>query len=163
MNLTQETVKQFVSYDPDTGVFTRLVSSGGEASGKALGWQDKNGYMMARVAGKRVLLHRLAFLYMTGDMPENEIDHINRDPSDNRWENLRCASHSQNGKNTGFRKNNTSGFKGVSFHKGKKRWLASIMVDGKRINLGAFASPEDASAAYQSAAVKHFGEFASAA
>lgn len=163
MKLAQETVKQFVSYDPDTGVFARLVSSGGEASGKKLGWKDKNGYMMARVAGKRVLLHRLAFLYMTGAMPENEVDHINRDPSDNRWENLRCASHSQNGKNTGFRKNNTSGFKGVSFHKGKKRWMASIMVDGKRINLGAFASPEDASAAYQSAAAKHFGEFASAA
>lgn len=103
---------------------------------------------VARVAPHRLLL----------DAPL--IDHINRDPMDNRKINLRPASYIQNSWNQGIRKNNTSGFKGVHKRKDQNRYRAKINVSGQQINLGSFVNPIDAAKAYDAAAREYYGEFA---
>lgn len=92
-----------------------------------------------RVNKKRVevLLHRFLLKAKKGQ----EIDHVNRNPLDNRKENLRFCTRSENNHNRGMNKNNSSGYKGVYWHKGAKKWLAQIMLDRKRINVGLFSSP----------------------
>lgn len=119
-----------------------------------------------RSAGSKlkVYLHRTVLERTLGRaLIKGEIvDHINGN-LDNRRSNLRLATHTQNLRSSSLSKNNTSGFKGVSFEKrkdGSKRWFAQITVDRKNIYLGTFASVEEASAAYMEAADKHFGEFA---
>ena len=88
---------------------------------------------------------------MTGHWPKHIIDHINQDPSDNRWDNLRAVNHSQNGLNSKISKNNRSGYTGVSWHKQKRKWQAHIRIKGKRRFLGYFTSIEKAYAARQKA------------
>ena len=105
--------------------------------------------------------HRLAWFFVYGEWPQKQIDHINGNKSDNRISNLRLATASQNLSNKGITKSNTSGYKGVSFNRTKKKWMASIKVNKKSINLGYFLTPEEASEAYKAAAIKHHGEFAS--
>ena len=87
-------------------------------------------------------------------------DHINGDTLDNQRRNLRPATRSQNGANARISKRNTSGFKGVSWHKQVKKWVAKIRVNRKLLHLGLFVSAEDAARAYDAAALKYFGEFA---
>lgn len=86
------------------------------------------------------------------------LDHINCDPADNRIVNLREANMSENKRNSGPHKDNKSGYKGVS-SKGN-RWRAEIWIEGNRIRLGTFTTPEEAYSAYCSAAKKHHGKFA---
>lgn len=88
------------------------------------------------------------------------IDHINGDGLDNRRDNLRIISNQDNIRCQGINANNTSGYRGVSWHKAKKRWDAKIKVNGKAIHLGRFESKEDAARAYDEAAKKYFQEFA---
>ena len=115
------------------------------------------------VAGKRYSAHRLAWLYMTGDWPPDEVDHKNRVRTDNRWDNLRLADTFTNKRNTSAYRNNKSGFKGVSWHVCSRKWRSRIRVDGKEKNLGLYDTPEQANAAYERAAREMFGEFARAA
>lgn len=95
-----------------------------------------------------------------------EIDHINRNGLDNRKSNLRLCSRSQNQSNRSLLNNNTSGFKGVNFHRGivrhftKDRWDARIMYEGKSIYLGSYPDPHKAALAYDKAALKYFGGYA---
>jgi hypothetical protein len=96
---------------------------------------------------------------MTGSWPKEQIDHINGDPLDNRWSNLREATQSQNNWNTRLSRNNTSGYKGVSWHKGERKWDATIMAYGKSHFLGRFKTKEEARDAYIDASKKLHGEF----
>jgi hypothetical protein len=96
---------------------------------------------------------------VTGEWPKPEIDHINIDRPDTRWGNLRVASSSQNHANTPTPAANVSGFKGVGWHKGRRKWRARIKVNCKECHLG-LATAEDAHAVYCEAARKHYGEFA---
>jgi len=163
-NVTQDRLKELVHYDPASGVFTRIKDAGPNAkAGTVLGKSKPKGRSRVCIDGKFYLLHRLAFLYMTGAMPENEVDHINRDPSDNRWENLRPATRSENCRNIGVPSHSTSGLKGASFDKARNLWQAGIKVNGRRIALGRYKTAEEAHAAYVKAAEKYFGEFAAAA
>jgi hypothetical protein len=107
--------------------------------------------------------HRLAYLYMLGEWPTDDIDHANGISSDNRWANLRPATRSQNLANKGKSPFNTSGFKGVSFCKTTDRWRAQIEVRGTPVHIGRYDTPEEAHAAYIEAAREYFGEFARAA
>ena len=163
-NVTQDRLKELVHYDPASGVFTRIKDVAGNAkAGDQLGSTNSHGYLQARIDGKYYVLHRLAFLYMTGAMPDAEVDHINRDRSDNRWSNLRAASKSQNLRNAGAYKTNKSGYRGVSLKKKTGKWTAQISLDKKLHHLGYYETAEEAHAAYLAAAQKHAGEFATAA
>ncbi len=112
------------------------------------------GYAAAKVGRSTLLMHRLL-------LPDAEyVDHINGDRLDNRRENLRACSCSQNLANRGKNKNNTSGFKGVTWSKSSKKWQAQLKLGGKMKYLGVFDVPKDAALAYDRAAVLYFGEFA---
>lgn len=104
--------------------------------------------------------HRLAWLIVTGRWPEHTIDHINGDPSDNRFCNLREATAAENLRHRGIMKSNKSGVKGVHWFKQYNKWRAIIVARGKQIFLGHFDNIEDAKAAYRQAAVELHGEFA---
>jgi hypothetical protein len=107
-------------------------------------------------ARRRVFMHRLI-----NDTPEGlETDHINGDSLDNRRENLRTATKSQNQHNTKLRKDSTSGYKGVSWHKATKKWRARVNKDGHTVFTGYFDDITEAARAYNMAAQKLFGEFA---
>ena len=94
--------------------------------------------MRITVYGKRYYSHRLVFLYVSGEFPKHEVDHINHDPSDNRLKNLRLVDHLENHKNTSMKKNNTSGVTGVSWSKACNKWQARIDVGKKGMHLGEF-------------------------
>lgn len=97
---------------------------------------------------------------MTGEWPQVEIDHRDGDPSNNRWLNLRPATHQQNLCNTRLRSDNTTGAKGVVFDKRNGRYRARIYLNKRHVSLGGYDTLEQASAVYAEAARKHFGEFA---
>jgi hypothetical protein len=142
--LTQERLRELVSYDPETGMFTRL-RNGKQASRVGNG----EGYLTLMLDGARHKQHRLAVLYMSGAWPEEEVDHINGVRDDNRWSNLRCVSKSLNMHNRRLHKNSTTGFAGVAFEKDRGLWKAHIHANGRKMNLGRFKSPEMAHQAYQ--------------
>ncbi len=146
--LTQERIKELLHYDPDTGIFTRIVrTSNCVKPGSEPGYIDTCGYRTIGINGKFGKAHRLAFLYMTGKLPEADVDHINGDRADNRWSNLRDVSRSINVQNQRMaHSNNKSGLLGVHRHYGK--WQAQIKINGKRIYLGTFPTPDETHAAY---------------
>ena len=104
---------------------------------------NSDGYLNIIVCGKHYKAHRLAFLYMTGGTP-NQVDHINHDRKDNRWENLRPANNKINQQNQSKYKNNTSGYTGVVWSKSNKKWQAQIKSNGKNIHLGYFKKIKEA-------------------
>lgn len=115
---------------------------------------SKTIYARAVVEGSKTLMHRLL-------LPDTkEVDHRNGNGLDNRRENLRPATRSQNQANIGLLSSNTSGFKGVTWDAERGRWKALIVVHGKRIKLGRFLNKEDAARVYAAASVKYFSEFA---
>lgn len=155
-------LKDALHYDPETGHWTWLVRMGSRAGvGTIAGTKDRLGYIQIKFNGKLYKGHRLAWFYVTGEWPKEELDHINRNPSDNRWCNLREASRTQNNRNTGNRKHNTSGLRGAFFCPNrKKKWDARIGLNGKSVYLGSFNTKEEAHAAYLAAARANYGEFA---
>ena len=142
--ITQQHLKSIFNYNPETGVFTRAVKRKRYDIGTTVGSKMPSGYMRTRIDGKDFYLHRLAWLYVHGCWP-SEIDHINRDKSDNRIKNLRDVTRSENGLNTGIRKTNTSGFTGVS--KFRNKWRAYRDLNGKRTYLGMYDTPQEAAQA----------------
>lgn len=159
--LTQELVRSLFDYNPETGVFVWRVNRGSnKLKGKQTGYVDpSHGYVKLRVNDKGYYAHHVAWVYVTGHW-QTGIDHINGDRADNRFANLRVATHAQNLANRAhLNSNNTTGFRGVTLH--KDRYKAAIMVKGKRIHLGVFNSAIEASNAFAEAARKHFGDFAS--
>jgi len=159
--LTQEKLKERLHYDPLTGDFTwKAIRCTRMRDGSVAGGKNGGGYVHIKINGKKHYAHRLAWLYTHGSFPENHIDHINGNTSDNRIENLREATQSQNAMNRIIRVDNKSGFKGVHFDKGAGKYKAQIMINGKRVCLGLFDCPKKASGAYAAAADKHYKQFA---
>ena len=157
-------LKQLLSYDSNSGVFTWLVSKnsyGGKVKiGDVAGHTNKNGYCEIRLNGKLYLGHRLAWFYVNKKWPPSEIDHINGNPSDNCIGNLRCVTSSQNKQNTKLRSDNSSGRKGVSWGKSVNKWVARIGIDGKYKHLGCFDDIQDAIAARAAAEKIYHAEYA---
>ena len=129
------------NYDPETGEFSKKSGKPG------CGRPATNGYLQIEVAGKRYMAHRLAWLWVYGVWPENQLDHMNQDRLDNRISNLREATNKQNGENVRLFKHNKSGRTGVSWRKSEKKWAACIKHHGRTIDLGTFACMIDAVAA----------------
>lgn len=156
--LTQDQLKQKVSYNPDTGVFTWLGANGRRAdqAGQVAGNKSPAGYVRITINQRSFMAHKLAWLYMTGELPPGIVDHRNMVKDDNRWANLRLASKSENGANS--RPRGTSGLKGAYWSKQINRWYSRV---GKKY-LGTFDTAEQAHAAYVKAAKEQFGSFARA-
>jgi hypothetical protein len=150
--LTQELLKELLSYDPDTGIFTNLTQRGKVKKGAVAGSKYSNGYIYIEVDYKRYRAHRLAWLYVYGEFPANQIDHINEIKDDNKIVNLRLATNLENQHNvSSLQLNNTSGFRGVFWRKNRKKWKAIIYLNGRQKHIGHFDTAEEASEAYLAA------------
>ena len=154
-DITQDKLKQLLDYNPETGVFTwvvrkaRCIHIGDVAGGNC------HGYIRINISGDIYAAHRLACLWMTGDWPADQVDHINHDRSDNRWVNLRQVSQVTNLKNQSLYKNNTCGVTGVYWAENRKKYEASIRVDKKLIHIGRYSLLSDAKAARKAAEIKY--------
>jgi hypothetical protein len=151
-DLTAQRLRELLHYDPETGVFTWKVANGTRAKVGAIAGSLSKGYILVRVDALNRRAHRLAWFYVNGEWPTDEIDHINGDKSDNRICNLRCVSRSVNLQNQRQpRSDNARGlYLGVGWDKARQKWRAQIK-DGKNTFLGRFNSQEEASEAYLAA------------
>lgn len=155
VGVSQDELKSFLHYSPQTGVFTYTK---GFRKGLVAGWTNNEGYLNIKYKQKIYKLHRLAYVYLGQDLP-NEIDHIDRDKTNNAWVNLRPCSKSENGYNCSIKKSNTSGFVGVSLHKLTGKWQANIREGGRRLYLGLYENVLDAARAYTDAQDKYHKGF----
>lgn len=163
-NISAARVRELLSYDPETGIFTWKVSPVGWLKpGRVAGQTNNKGYIVIGIERRSVMAHRLAWLYMTGEWPDRQVDHIDCARANNRWSNLRLATPSQQSGNARLRRDNTSGFKGVSFMRRKNLYIAQINKGGRLKFLGYFRDPSEAHAAYVAAAEEYWGEYARAA
>lgn len=148
-DLDQPTLTSLLDYDPSTGLFKWKKRRRGVSISRTLGTDNGFGYLRITVLGVSRYAHRLAWLYVYGEMPAYEIDHINGNRSDNRICNLRSVTPSQNKQNfCRAQSNSKSGHLGVSWHKKARKWQAHISVDKKHIYLGLY---DDIASAYSSA------------
>lgn len=154
-NITQEKLKKRLSYDAKTGKFIwRESTNSSIAIGSSAGSESVRGYTVIGIDGAGYRAHRLAWLYVHGEWPESEIDHINHIKSDNRIDNLRVVSRDENNRNRSKSKNNTWGVTGVYWRKDFNRWTASISSNNKQQHLGLFQDKFEAICARKSAEAK---------
>lgn len=146
--ITQERLKELFEYEEATGRLRRIknlreLSGGGKgAVGTYPSHVNNTGYLQVRIDRKPYLVHRLVYLYHTGELPEL-LDHINMDKLDNRITNLREANKSQNAQNSKKRIDNTSGTKGVSYNITNKAWQVQILANSKRVAYKSFKGSID--------------------
>lgn len=156
-SLTWERLTQLFWYDPETGHFTRLVTVSNAVAGSLAGSAGPDGYRRINIDRGHYRANVLAWFYMTGEWPAGEIDHVNTVTGDDRWTNLRLATHRENAANAKRRRDNTSGIKGVRLLRGK--WQVRIGKGGSNY-IGTYDSLTDAAAAYATAAEQRYGKFA---
>ena len=157
MTMTQERVRELFDYQDGQLVWKKRTgprSNPNQAAGSLM----PQGYLRVKFDKKSHLVHRLVYLWHTGEMPVF-IDHQDQNKTNNKIENLRPATHTQNLQNRPKYRNNTSGLKGVSFHRHKSKWQASIRIAGKQKYLGIYERKEDAYLVYCEACKKHHGSF----
>ena len=142
--LTYDRLRELLAYNPKTGKFFRRMSRGPTKAGHEAGCTQPNGYVQIRIDRNLYYAHRLAWLYTHGYMPENDLDHIDRDPGNNRIENLREVSHACNLRNCGNRTHNTSGVNGIGWKKSIGKWIAQISANQRNFYLGCYDDFDDA-------------------
>ena len=158
-----ETVVGLLKYSKATGILLWRVARNRMAAGAVAGNLDSSGHRQVKICGRRYMAHILIWFIVTGEWPENDVDHRNRKPDDNRWINLRGATMSQNKANSVYP--NTCGLKGAYPHflrdgRPSGKFSSRITINGKNKYLGLFDSAKLASAAHAAAAREAFGEFA---
>jgi hypothetical protein len=161
-SISQEQIDQFnecLSLDAETGrIFWKKKIAKKVVVGEEAGTKRKDGYKRVNLFGQPYLVHRVVFSMRYGYC-KDELDHINGDPSDNRLENIRAVTRSQQNMNRGINSNNTSGYKGVYWFKPTSCWQVRIKVEGKYISLGYFKDIEKAAEAYKIGAEQHHKEY----
>jgi len=148
-SLTQKELKEFLHYDPDTGIVTwkerdRKYCYSDQSwkcfntqhFGNVAGHIDCSGYRIIEIFGSAYKAHRLAFLYMLGRFPSEDVDHISGVRADNRWSNIREVSGSENSRNSKLSKQSKTGIPGVCWHKGRARYQITICIERKGTHLG---------------------------
>lgn len=168
-DISAEFLRSVLVYHPEIGIFTwkkrpighfinnRIANSwNAKFADKIAGGIRRDGYSTISINNSRYFSHRLAWLFMCGSWCENEIDHRDGNPQNNKWSNLRAAIHAQNMRN---RKDSRSGMKGVTWSSSNNKWQARITVDKRVINLGYFSNPLLAKGAYTLAAENLHGKF----
>ena len=164
--ITQDELKQLVQYIPETGnlVYKKATRGfhGSQAKNKPIGTVQPNGYRLVMIKRKRYLVHRLIWLYHHGEMPKI-VDHINRDKTDNRIENLREVTRKENSWNTTIKHSNqsTTGYRGVCYLQDRDRFLSYCHHEGKFVFIGHFDDPHSAAEAYNEKVLQLRGEYAS--
>jgi hypothetical protein len=141
MSIAYDRLRELLSYDPLTGEFVWRVTRSKVRAGSRAGTPTKDGYRDITISGRDYREHRLAWLYMTGELPSGQIDHKNRIRNDNRFDNLREATPSENAQNIKH--------KGATFHKQCGKWQAQIKVGSKPMYIGLFNTEQEAIEAYQ--------------
>lgn len=159
--MTRDEIMAEVSYDPETGMFTRLRPvPGGRVGLLKLKPHSVSGYVQIKIRGRNFSAHRLAWLLTYGVWPPSDIDHRNRNRSDNRLCNLRLATDSQNRANAKVGKHSRTAIKGVTYRSRYQKYQAYITRNGRTHSLGYFLTADEAAVAYARAAAELFGEFA---
>jgi hypothetical protein len=144
---TPARLRELLQYDPGSGVVRWRVHRPPVVAGDVAGCLDSKGYMMIGVDLTQQRLHRVIWALVTGKWPDHEIDHRNGATADNRWRNLREATHKQNHENRDADSRSTSGFRGVSWDRPRQRWQARIEHHARVIRLGRHDNLLDAVAA----------------
>lgn len=157
MNFTQAELVEIFEYR-DGELFWK-VDRRKTKPGQKAGRTKSNGYCEVRLNGKLYGTHRLIFLMMHGCLPKM-IDHIDGNPSNNRIENLRGATHAENMRNSRTPRNNTSGYKGVTLDKTSGKWIAQCVVDKQKFHLGLYEDIHDAAEAVKNFRIENHRDFA---
>lgn len=155
--ITTDLVRELFDYR-DGNLYWRERSNAKVEAGKAAGTINASGYVVVTIKGKKIHAHRLIWLWHGQDLPE-QIDHINRNPLDNRIENLRAADYRTNGYNTGLKSDNKSGIKNVSWCNTYRKWVVQIYGKGGKVS-GRFRTIEEASAFAKAKRLELHGEYA---
>lgn len=151
--LTAERARELFNYDPETGVLTRRVRIANKSKvGDVVGYASEDGYLRTEVGGFSCLVHRIIWLHYFGNWPEQILDHKDRNPANNRIENLQDISQTLNSQNRGASRCGSSAFKGVSWNSRDRRWAVRIRHSGKSLYLGYFTDEQEARSVYQAAA-----------
>jgi hypothetical protein len=152
--ITLERLKEILTYDPETGEFKWTGVASRTIHGSVAGYiHNRDGYHLISIKHRKYRSHRLAWLYMTGEWPKNQIDHINGIRNDNRIANLRDVTSSENNHNRKYANSNNKscGTLGVSYLKNLGMFQSYIKVNGKPFYLGCYDSKELAHEAYLTA------------
>jgi hypothetical protein len=160
MTISADILRELLEYDAESGEFRWLLPHTNQMKvGDVAGAVCTSGHIQIKLFGRSYMAHRLAWLYMTGEWPEALIDHKNRLPADNRWDNLRPATLAENARNKEHGKGK-AGHRGVYWNKNNSKWQASIRIAGRNHSLGYFKELSDAISARLAGEAHHFGEFA---
>lgn len=180
-DLTAEFIRQILDYDPETGVLTwkprvpDMFTDGGHSAehtcslwnskhaGKKAGKKHKEGYIEIWVNRVPYKAHRLAWVWMTGEWPVEQVDHENLDRSHNKWTNLRDATHGENMRNVRTKEGSTSGHKNVTWSKSHRKWVVRVTFDGERNKVFEAADLELAALVASEVIDKYHGKFARSA
>ena len=162
-NITHARVRQVFDYNPSTGYVIWKIKPKHRAGiievGDRAGYSHWKGYRWITLDNKGYAEHRLIWFWVTGKWPPNQIDHKDGNKANNKWDNLRLATNGQNQANTRLRKTNTTGYKGVTYNKKQKVYIAQVCINGKVTYLGSFTTPEEAYAKRCQVTQELHGEF----
>ena len=164
--VTASEARALLNYDPETGVLSwkrrererfateqKFKAWNTRYAGKPAGCvSSSTGYLVMSIHNRRELVHRVIWIMQTGEWPPAQVDHQDHCRTNNRWANLRAASHAENGRNQSARRHSASGVLGVSMRRDTGKWAARIKVGGKTKNLGCYATLSAAQAVRQAAA-----------